>query len=47
MMLPSKGDAVLVQNMTGRYGRLHTRLMLDYGTNIAAGSAPGKGGQSV
>ena len=47
MMLPKKGDPILVQNMTGRYGRLHTRLMLDYGTNVAAGSAPGKGGQSV
>lgn len=47
MMLPKRGDAILVQNMTGRYGRLHTRLMLDYGTNVAAGSAPGKGGQSV
>ncbi|HUK79115.1 MAG TPA: succinate--CoA ligase subunit alpha [Nitrososphaerales archaeon] len=47
MMLPKQGDPVIVQNMTGRYGRLHTRLMLDYGTNVAAGSAPGKGGQSV
>ena len=47
MMLPKQGDPILVQNMTGRYGRLHTRLMLDYGTNVAAGAAPGKGGQSV
>ncbi len=47
MMLPRKGEPVIVQNITGRYGRLHTRLMLDYGTNIAAGAAPGKGGQSV
>jgi succinyl-CoA synthetase alpha subunit len=47
MILPKEGDAVLVQNMTGKYGRLHTRLMLDYGTNVAAGAAPGKGGQSV
>ena len=47
MMLPREGDPILVQNITGRYGRLHTRLMLDYGTNIAAGAAPGKGGQSV
>ena len=47
MMLPKKGDPVIVQNITGRYGRLHTRLMLDYGTNVAAGSAPGKAGQSV
>jgi succinyl-CoA synthetase alpha subunit len=47
MMLPKQGEPVIVQNMTGRYGRLHTRLMLDYGTNVAAGSAPGKGGQAV
>ena len=47
MILPRKGDPILVQNITGRYGRLHTRLMLDYGTNVAAGAAPGKGGQSV
>ena len=47
MMLPKKGDAVIVQNITGRYGRLHTKLMLDYGTNVAAGATPGKGGQSV
>ena len=47
MILPKEGDPVLVQNMPGRYGRLHTRLMLDYGTNVAAGAAPGKGGQSV
>ncbi len=47
MILPRKGDPVVVQNMPGRYGRLHTRLMLDYGTNVAAGAAPGKGGQSV
>jgi succinyl-CoA synthetase alpha subunit len=47
MMIPKKGDPMIIQNMTGRYGRLHTRLMLDYGTNVAAGVAPGKGGQSV
>jgi succinyl-CoA synthetase alpha subunit len=46
-MLPKMGDPVVVQNITGRYGRLHTRLMLDYGTNIAAGATPGKGGQAV
>ena len=47
MILPRKGDPVIVQNITGRYGRIHTRLMLDYGTNVAAGATPGKGGQSV
>lgn len=47
MLIPKKGDPVIVQNITGRYGRLHTKLMLDYGTNIAAGATPGKGGQEV
>jgi succinyl-CoA synthetase alpha subunit len=47
MMLPKLGDPVIVQNITGKYGRFHTRLMLDYGTNIAAGATPGKGGQVV
>ena len=47
MILPKEGDPVVVQNMPGKYGRLHTRLMLDYGTNVSAGAAPGKGGQSV
>lgn len=46
-MLPKRGAPVVVQNITGRYGRLHTRLMLDYGTNVAAGATPGKGGQNV
>ncbi|HLQ06871.1 MAG TPA: succinate--CoA ligase subunit alpha [Nitrososphaerales archaeon] len=47
MILPKKGDSVIVQNVTGKYGRLHTKLMLEYGTNIAAGATPGKGGQDV
>jgi len=45
-----EGDAdfnrrpVVVQGMTGTFGSRHTRLMRDYGTNIAAGVTPGKGG---
>lgn len=31
--------------MTGAYGSLHTRNMIQYGTNIVAGVTPGKGGQ--
>lgn len=45
--VPSAGDPVIVQGLTGRYGSLHAGLMLDYGTNIAAGVTPGKGGQVV
>lgn len=40
-----KGAQVLVQGITGRTAQLHTRLMLDYGTNIVAGVTPFKGGQ--
>ncbi|HEX8310990.1 MAG TPA: succinate--CoA ligase subunit alpha [Chthoniobacteraceae bacterium] len=36
---------VLVQGITGSFGARHTQLSLDYGTQIAAGVTPGKGGQ--
>jgi succinyl-CoA synthetase alpha subunit len=36
---------VIVQGITGTFGSLHAKAMLDYGTNIAAGVTPGKGGQ--
>lgn len=36
---------VVIQGMTGSYGSTHSRLMKAYGTNIAAGVTPGKGGQ--
>ncbi|RLI08325.1 succinate--CoA ligase subunit alpha [Candidatus Bathyarchaeota archaeon] len=38
---------VVVQGITGRQGRFHTKLMLEYGTKIVAGVTPGKGGESV
>lgn len=38
---------VLVQGISGKQGSFHTRMMLDYGTNIVAGVAPGKGGSEV
>lgn len=38
---------VLVQGMTGREGMARSRLMKDYGTQLAAAVTPGKGGQSV
>ncbi len=47
MMLTKRGDPVLVQAITGRSGRLHTKLMLEYGTNIVAGVTPGKKGEAV
>ena len=38
-------QSVIVQGITGKYGSEHTKLMIEYGTNIAAGVTPGKGGQ--
>lgn len=46
-ILVDEKTKVLVQNITGNQGRFHTKQMLDYGTRIVAGVAPGKGGQEV
>jgi succinyl-CoA synthetase alpha subunit len=52
ILVGSKGDKdfgkkpVVIQGITGSYGSTHTRLMKAYGTNVAAGVTPGKGGQS-
>jgi len=40
-----KNKGVIVQGITGAYGSLHARNMMDYGTNVVAGVTPGKGGQ--
>lgn len=40
-----KKKPVIVQGITGKFGSLHTKLMMEYGTNIAAGVTPGKGGE--
>ncbi len=45
--LPEAGDPVIVQGITGRYGSLHAGLMREYGTKVAGGVTPGKGGQAV
>jgi len=37
----------IVQNITGSQGSFHTKLMLEYGTKIVGGVAPGKGGRQV
>ena len=41
----SEKQPVIVQGITGKFGMRHTKLMMEYGTNIAAGVTPGKGGQ--
>jgi len=38
---------LVVQGITGREGRFHTLRNRDYGTQVVAGTTPGKGGQDV
>jgi succinyl-CoA synthetase alpha subunit len=36
---------IIIQGITGSFGARHAQLSLDYGTQVAAGVTPGKGGQ--
>ena len=42
-----KDTRAIVQGITGNQGSFHTKLMLDYGTQIVAGVTPGKGGTRI
>lgn len=44
-ILVSRASRVLVQGITGRAARAHTRLMQAYGTQVVAGVTPGRGGE--
>jgi succinyl-CoA synthetase alpha subunit len=46
-ILLSKKSRVIVQGITGGGGSFHAKRMLAYGTNIVAGTSPGKGGQFI
>jgi len=46
-MYIDENSKVMVQGITGNQGRFHTKLMLDYGTNIVAGVTPKKEGEKV
>ena len=46
-ILVDENTRVVVQGITGREGTFHTKQMLAYGTVVAAGMTPGKGGQQV
>ena len=38
---------VLIQGITGKHGSFQTKAMISAGTNVVAGTTPGKGGESV
>ncbi len=44
-ILITPSTKILIQGITGEFGARHTRLSLDYGTQVVAGVTPGKGGQ--
>ena len=46
-ILVDENSRVVVQGITGKEGTFHTKQMLEYGTVVAAGVTPAKGGQSV
>ncbi|HEY63830.1 MAG TPA: succinate--CoA ligase subunit alpha [Caldilineae bacterium] len=46
-ILVDQETRLLVQGITGREGRFHTRQMIEYGTKVVAGVTPGKGGEWV
>lgn len=46
-ILLDRDTRVVVQGITGRMARFHTKDMLEYGTNVVGGVVPGKGGQMV
>ena len=46
-ILLDRDTRVIVQGITGRMARFHTKDMLDYGTNVVGGVVPGKAGDKV
>jgi len=46
-ILVDKNTRLVVQGITGNEGLFHTHSMLAYGTNVVAGTRPGKGGEWV
>ncbi len=46
-ILLDRDSRVIVQGITGRMARLHTKDMVEYGTNVVGGVVPGKGGETV
>ncbi|MBE1285553.1 MAG: succinate--CoA ligase subunit alpha [Rhodobacteraceae bacterium] len=46
-ILLDRESKVIVQGITGKMARFHTKDMINYGTNVVGGVVPGKGGETV
>ncbi len=46
-ILVDEKTKVLVAGITGRQGAFHTQQMLEFGTRVVCGAAPGRGGREV
>ena len=46
-ILVNKNTRLVVQGITGKEGLFHSQQMLEYGTQVVAGTRPGKGGEWV
>ena len=46
-ILLDRDTKVIIQGITGRMARFHTKDMREYGTNVVGGVVPGKGGETV
>ena len=46
-ILINKETRVVIQGITGRYGRDQAQKMMEFGTNIVAGVSPGKQGEEI
>ena len=46
-VLIDRTTRVIVQGITGNHGRFHAGQMIAYGTDVAGGTRPGKGGETI
>ncbi|MGL4331424.1 MAG: succinate--CoA ligase subunit alpha, partial [Bacteroidales bacterium] len=46
-ILINQDTRLMIQGITGRDGAFHAEKMKTYGTNVVAGTSPGKGGTTV
>ncbi len=46
-VLIDRTTRVIVQGITGNHGRFHAGQMIEYGTDVAGGTRPGKGGETI